>query len=116
MANTAILYNSNYEGTIPFSDVCWQIALDEGVAQTVTIPGPARTQFQALFSYNDVSDVFVTKNSVATVPTSGSLNDQAYNELRPMKRYVQAGDTLSFICPDAGVTYVGISLRQLNQV
>lgn len=111
----AILYNSNYDETIPFSDVAFQVSLGSAVEETVTIPGPSTTQYQALFSYNYVSNVFVCKNAVPVVPASGNVGDQQYNEFRPLKRYVKGGDVLHFITPDSGTTYVGVSLRQLNQ-
>lgn len=111
----AILYNSNYDETIPFSDVCFQVGLGAGVEQTVTIPGPATTNYQALFSYNCTSNVFVRKNGAATSPLSGTVGSVQYNEFKPKKRYVRGGDVIHIICPDAGTTYVGVSLRQLNQ-
>lgn len=111
----AILYNSNYDETIPFSDVCFQVACGTSVEETATIPGPVTTQYQALFSYNDVANVFIRKNGVPTVPGSGTVGTEQYNEFRPEKRYVKGGDVLHFITPDAGTTYVGVSLRQLNQ-
>lgn len=109
----AIQYNSNYDETIPFSDVDFQVALGVGVERTVTIPGTATTQYQALFSYTSTSNVFVAKNATPVVPAGGTVGTQQYNEFRPCKRYVRGGDVLHLITPDASA-YVGVSLRQLQ--
>jgi len=106
-------YNSNYDGTIPFSDTCSQINCAAAVEQTVTVPGTATTQYQALFSYTQSSNVFVRLNGVPTSPSSGSVGSQQYGEFRPEKRYVKGGDVLHFITPDTNA-YIGLSLRQLQ--
>lgn len=111
----AITYNSNYDQTIPFSDVDFQISLGTAVEETATVPGLVTTQYQAFFEYNSVSNVFVCRNATPVVPASGNVGVQQYNEFRPKKRYVKGGDVLHFITPDTGTTYVGVSLRQLNQ-
>lgn len=109
----AIQYNSNYEGTLPFSDVSYQIQCGANVEQTVTIPGTSTTQYQALFEYNQSSNVFIRLNATPTIPSSGSVGSQPYNEFRPHKRYVRGGDVVHFITPDASA-YIGMSLRQLQ--
>lgn len=109
----AIKYNCNYDGTIPFSDVCYQVGLGVGVEQTITIPGDDTTQYQALFSYNYVSNVFVRLNNIPTTPLVGTVETQQYGEYRPEKRYVKGGDVVHLITPDA-TAYVGVSLRQLQ--
>ncbi len=109
----AIAYNSNYDGTLPFSDTCSQINCGSNVEQTVTIPGTTTTQYQALFAYTQASNVFVRLNGVPTIPSSGTVGSQQYGEFRPEKRYVKGGDVLHFITPDANA-YIGLSLRQLQ--
>jgi len=109
----AIQYNSNYDGTIPFSDVVYQVALAANTDDTITIPGTAVTQYQALFSYTSTSNVFVRNNDIAGVPAGGTIGTEQYNEFRPDKRYVRGGDVLHLITPDA-TAYVGVSLRQLQ--
>lgn len=109
----AIQYNSNYDETIPFSDVDFQVGLVANTEETITIPGTATTQYQALFSYNYVSNVFVRNNATPTIPPGGTVGTEQYNEFRPMKRYVRGGDVLHLITPDA-TAYVGVSLRQLQ--
>lgn len=108
-----IQYNSNYNETMPFSDVCKQFALGANVEQSWTVPGNSTHQYQAYFEYNQTSNVFVCKNSAATVPAGGTNTSQQYNEFRPKKRYVRGGDVLSLITPDTDA-YVGLSLRQLQ--
>jgi hypothetical protein len=109
----AIKYNSNYHGTIPFSDTDYQVALAANTEKTITIPGSATIQYQALFSYISTSNVFVRKNGVPAIPASGTVGTEQYNEFRPWKRYVKGGDVLHLITPDA-TAYVGVSLRQLQ--
>jgi len=111
----AILYNSNYNGTLPFSDVNFQISLTTSSEESFTVPGPATANYQALFSYNADANVFVCRNATPVVPGSGSVGTQQYNEFRPEKRYLRGGDVVNLISPDSGTTYVGVSLRQLNQ-
>ena len=110
----AIQFNSNYNETMPFSDVCVQINGATDTEQTYTIPGTATAQYQALFSYTSTSNVFVRLNGTPAVPTSGTSGTEQYSEFRPEKRYVKGGDILHFITPDAAGAYVGLSLRQLQ--
>ncbi len=107
-----IKYNCNYEGTIPFSDTCWQIRLAANISQAITIPGDPINNYQALFGYNSTSNVFVRKNATPTSPPSGTTNTESFSAFRPQKVYVKGGDVLNIISPDAS-TYVGISLMQI---
>lgn len=108
-----IQYNSNYDGTMPFSDTCAQVGMNANVEQTFTAPGDATTQYQALFSYTSTANVFVRLNSAPTSPALGTVGTQQYGEFRPDKRYVRGGDVIHFISPDA-TSYVGVSLRKLQ--
>lgn len=111
-----VAYNSNYDLTIPFSDVCAQVALGVGVEQTYTVPGAATVSYSARFSYAQDANVYVRLNGVAAVPGAGSVASEQYNEFRPgadgSQRYVKGGDVLHFITSDA-TAFVGVSLRQL---
>lgn len=109
----AIKYNSNYIETMPFSDVCLQLNLAANIAQSWTVPGTAGQQFQAYFEYASNSNVFVCNNATATSPGGGAKTTQPYNEFKPKKRYVNAGDVLSFVTPDS-VAFMGVSLRQIQ--
>lgn len=109
----AIQYNSNYDETIPFSDVCWQINCVSQVVQEITIPGESTTRYQASFSYTYDSNVFVRLNGVPESPGAGDIGDQQYNEFRPKKRYVKGGDIIRFVTPDDSA-YIGLSIRQLQ--
>lgn len=108
----AIPYNSNYDGTIPFSDTAWQVNCGSNVEQTVTVPGGPTAQYQALFEYIQDANVFIRLNGVPTIPSIGSVGSQQYNEFRPCKRYVKGGDVIHFITPDTSA-YIGVTLRQL---
>jgi hypothetical protein len=109
----AIQFNSNYNETMPFSDVCFQVGLGANVDELVTVPGSDTIQYQAFFEYASNSNVFVCKNAVATIPPIGTVGTQPYNEFKPEKRYVRGGDVIHLITPDA-TAYVGVSLRQIQ--
>ncbi len=113
----AIAYNSNYDLTIPFSDISVSIALQANVEETYTVPGAATIQYSCKFGYNDTSNIFVSRNVTATVPAAGTATLTPYIEFKPgcdgSQRYVNGGDVLHFITPDA-LQYMSISLRQLN--
>ena len=109
----AIKYNANYLETMPFSDVCAQFNLSANTAQDWTVPGPSGSQYQAYFEYASDSNVFVCNNGTAASPLGGAQTSQPYNEFKPKKRYVTAGDVLSLITPDT-TAFVGLSLRQLQ--
>ena len=106
-------YNSNYDGTVPFSDTSYQVALAANTEETITIPGTAINQYQALFGYNSISNIFVRNNATPTVPPGGTVGTEPYNVFRPAKLYVKGGDVLHIITPDA-TGYVGVSLMQLQ--
>ena len=112
----AIMYNSNYDVTVPFSDVCFQLALAANVQQHVTIPGDFNNRYAVRFEYNDTSNVFARMDAAAVVPPGGTLTSVPYQEFRPgqdgSQRYATGGQTISFITPDA-TAYVGVSLRSL---
>lgn len=109
-----IAYNANYLETMPFSDTTAQVACGTSVEETYTVPGSQTTQYQAYFEYNATSNVFICLNSTPTVPASGTVGVQPYNEFRPKKRYVRGGDVLHFITSDAAGAYVGVSLRKIQ--
>lgn len=109
----AIPYNANYIETMPFSDVCAQFNLAASTPQSFTIPGPTGSQYQAYFEYASNSNVFVRNNATASAPGGGAQTSQPYNEFKPKKRYVTAGDVLSLVTPDP-TAFVGLSLRQIQ--
>ncbi len=113
----AILYNSNYDNTIPFSDVCAQFALAAATELTYTVPGDATAQYSARFGYNSTSNIFIRLNGTATTPGAGTVTTLQYEELRPgddgSQRYVKGGDVIHVITPDT-TAYLSISLRSLR--
>lgn len=112
----AIPYNSNYDLTIPFSDVCAQIALGVGVEQVFPVPGNPTDRYSVRFTYISTSNVFVGLNATPAVPGAGTVATQQYNEFRAgedgSQRYVKGGDVIHFITPDA-TAYVGIRLMSV---
>ncbi len=108
----AIQYNCNFDGTMPFSDVAIQFSMTANNEQTYTVPGVATTKYQALFSYNSTSNVYVCLNGAVTIPAANSNGTVQYCEFRPEKRYVQGGDVLHIKSADATAS-AGVTLRQL---
>jgi hypothetical protein len=113
----SVPYNTNYDLTMPFVDDSGQIALGVGVEQVYTVPGLATDQYSARFTYTSTSNVFVRWKATPTVPGAASVATQQYNEFRPgcdgSQRYVNGGDTIHFITPDA-TAYVGIRLMKVS--
>lgn len=109
----AIQYNSNYDKTIPFSDVSYPVQLTASTELTITIPGNSTTQYQALFSYTNDANVFVRLNGTVAIPAPNTASLVQYTDFKPMKRYVKGGDVIHLITPDA-TSYLGVSLRQLQ--
>ena len=112
----AILYNSNYDLTIPQSDTCAQIALGAAVVETYTVPGSSLNNYALRFTYTSTSNVFVRFNDAPVTPPAGTVTTQQYSEFRPgsdgSQRYARGGDVIQLITPDA-TAYVGISVRAL---
>jgi hypothetical protein len=113
----AILYNSNYDLTCPWSDICIQVALAANAELTFTIPGASTVQYSARFTYTATSNVFVARNAVPVIPGGGTVGTQIYSEFRPgcdrTQRYFNGGDVVHFITPDV-TAYVGMRLMQLT--
>lgn len=108
-----VAYNSNYHETMPFSDTVAQVNAGANVEQTYTVPGITGSVYQAYFTYTDTANVYVCLNATPVQPSLGTVGTQQYNEFRPVKRYVRAGDVLHFITPDTSAR-IGVSLRQLQ--
>lgn len=107
-------YNTNFEGTFPFSDQTVQISLAANTALSYTIPGGNDIQYRCEFSWYYTSAVWVGYNTTAVVPVAASATTSSNSsiEFRPSVRYVRGGDVLSFIS-DSIVTNAGFSLLQL---
>lgn len=113
----AIPYNSNYDLTIPFSDVSAQFALVAGSFLTFTVPGPETINYAVRFAYTQDSSIFVRLGDAPTIPGSNTVTDEQYSEFKPgfdgTQRYVKGGDVLYFQTTDTAGAYMGITLRQL---
>ena len=55
----AILYNSNYDETVPFSDVCVQFNLSTNTSQMYTLPGDFNSRYAIRFGYTENSNIFL---------------------------------------------------------
>lgn len=114
----SVPYTSNFDLTMPFVDDSAVIALGAAAEETYTVPGTSVNKYSVRFSYTSTSNVFVRKNDTPTIPAGGTVEEEENTEFRPggdgTQRYVQGGDVLHFITPDASA-YVGIRLMKLPQ-
>lgn len=108
------IFNTNFLGTLPFSDQTYQVALAANTELTVTIPGTNANLYRCEFSYSYDADVWVGFNTTAVVPPAGAITTVTNEslELRPSVRYVRGGDVLSFISSsivgDAGFSLLAL--------
>lgn len=111
----AIAYNSNFDETVPFSDVCAQVHLAANTVESFTVPGGVNQRYSVRFGYPTNTNIYVGLNTVPTVPAVGTVDIQQYVEFKPgfdgSQRYANGGDVLHFIS-NANV-FCGVSLRQL---
>jgi hypothetical protein len=107
-------YNSNFEGTRPFSDTTVRFQLATNTAQSFTVPGDATQKYKASFKYTSTSNVFIGLNKTATVVGAGTKESTTNIEFRPDERYVSGGDVLSVITPDAAGAYAGVTFLLLT--
>lgn len=109
----AVQWYSNYDVTTNFSDVTPTINLIANTEKTFTVPGAISNRYQVVFEYNASANVYVGYNVTATVVAGSTLDSNGrFLEYRPDRRFVNGGDVLHFITPDASV-YMGFSLRSL---
>jgi len=113
----AVSYNSNYDLTIPFSDVSYQVNVQTGTPESFTVPGVATDKYSAKFAYGPASNVFVRVGASPTVPASGVVLTESYAELNPghdrSQRYLNGGDVVHFSTPDSNA-YASVSLRRIQ--
>jgi len=93
-------YNSNFSNTLPFSNINFNAALATSTALGYTVPGVATQRFKVKFRSNYSAEIWVCYNGTAAIPSAGTGSTVPYQELLPLNesRYVNGGDTLSFIC------------------
>jgi hypothetical protein len=108
----AVQYHNNYIDTTNFSDTSYRMTLTTGVEVTVTVPGDAEDNLQAIFGYAATSQIMVGYNSSPTIPANDTAVSTGRVEVNPIKRFVKGGDVLHFMTPDTSAL-VGVSLRAL---
>lgn len=100
-------YQNAYNNTMPFSDNAPTVALAANTELTYTVPGNSSLRYRVSFSWAYNSNVWVSVNSTASIPTPGTINSSSTQEYRPgadgSARYVRGGDVLHFIS-DAIIT------------
>ena len=103
-------YNSNYSGTMPFSNQGVKMTLAASTALSWTVPGAATQQYRATFRCSSTAEVWVRLNGTAALPTSNTATDVVGQEFIPLHepKYVIGGDVLSFI--SATTPQVGVAL------
>lgn len=108
-------YNSNFDGSKPFSDTCAQMQLGVGVEETYTVPGTSDQKYRAIFSFAENSNVYVGLNVTAASPSPASVTTTGNLEFRPREpKYVKGGDIVHAVTPDSGGAYIGISLLAIT--
>jgi len=90
-------YNSNFNGTMPFTDQSITFALTQTVVESFTIPGPSTVSYTAIFHFPIISPVWVGLNVVPHDPVTGSPEIQPFVSLRPEKKYVRGGDVINLL-------------------
>jgi hypothetical protein len=108
-------YNTNFSDTFPFSNTCFNTLLAASTAISYTVPGDPNQQYRANFSVSSSADVWVRLNGTAVVPVSNTSQTTSYQERigQGFSRYVNGGDTLSFI--GTSTSQVGVSLLLVQQ-
>lgn len=94
---------------LPPSNTIINTTLSANVEQNYTVPTTGEATYKnvlAVFSSVPGSSVWVALNDTASLP--GASFALTTSELNPAARYVNPGDTLSFITADVS-TYIGVS-------
>jgi hypothetical protein len=87
--------------SLPFSENKVSVTLPTAGAVSLTVPVTA-TNWEAHFSYEGGSNVWVANNATAAAP-AGATFAATTSERNPVARDVKAGDVLSFYTNDTGV-------------
>lgn len=103
-------YATNFSETFPFSDTNFMLLLAASTALPITVPGTSEQVYRAKFDFTIGQSIWVKKNGTATLPSAGVATAVQNQELLCFDtvKYVQGGDTLSFI--SAGTPSIGVSL------
>lgn len=108
----AIQYNENYNGAMPFSDVCWQIMIT-GAGATDTVPGLITDNYLVIFRYNCTSNVYVGYNVEPFLPIEDNVLEQPYVAFKPERKFVHGGDVLNFITDVEDSIFLGAEFYKL---
>lgn len=92
---------------LPFTLDGYSAVLATGVEQNITVPSNY-PYWIAIFSYTPGSSVWVDTLDTAVAP-AGAFSAST-SQLNPSARFVNAGDTLSFITADAAGAQVNVLL------
>lgn len=106
---SATPFRESFGECTPFSNTTAQFGLTAATALSYTVPGQSDQKFRCEFSWPYNANVWVGYNVTATSPTENTMSSNANIELRPIARYVNGGDVLSFISISA-VTDAGLRL------
>lgn len=105
-------FNRNFHGVIPFSDTCFQIAVNGLIAESISIPGDSRIQYEVIFGMSATSKFFIGLNISPIIPPVGTIADVPNVAFNPRKMYVNGGDVVYCISPNND--YMGISLYKVS--
>jgi hypothetical protein len=92
-------YQNNFAETLPFSNTNMCALLASDTALSWTVPGVSTQKYRVRFRSSYTTEIWVSYNGTAAVPSAGTASTVAFQELLPLEecRYVNGGDTLSFI-------------------
>lgn len=113
----AIKYNSNYDLTIPFSDISVPVRIEAMEMISFTAPGPATKAYSVRFNYdNSVGKIWVRLNAPPVIPVGTVAQVCPYMELRPgydrTQRFVKGGDVIWMTATVDSI--LSFSLRELE--
>lgn len=92
-------YSENFKNTFPFSNYNFNMLLAADTVLGFTVPGADTQKFRIKFVRSSTAEIWVGYNKTAADPASNTATINSYQELVPLEecRYVNGGDTLSFL-------------------
>jgi hypothetical protein len=108
-------FNTNFNATLPFTDLATVIQLGQATAVSMTVPGESWQKYRAEIRSISGDYIWVALNKTAVIPTPGAATAIPNQEFagQELVRYVKGGDTLSFITTQTAGVQCGVSLLEL---
>lgn len=92
-------YSKNFQNAHSFSNLNLVAQLATSTALGWTVPGKSTQKFRVYFRASYTAEIWVAYNKTAVAPSAGTATTSVNQEMLPLNetRYVNGGDTLSFI-------------------